>query len=119
VVPPLLDAFAAFRDRVRASARGKGTRAGSTLSYRVEIDESEHCGCAEVDAEALLKLSDGVRDEVLPKLGVRLEDKGATAPSVWKFDDPEAILRDTRLTKEVRACVRVLQVDSTNRSSVF
>ena len=28
---------------------------------------------------------DGVRDEALPNLGVRLEDKKKGEPSIWKF----------------------------------
>jgi len=58
---PILDALAAFRDDVRRAD----------------------------DLKAVLAKCDALRDDVLPDLGVRLEDKGSG--SVWKLDDPDAL----------------------------
>jgi cysteinyl-tRNA synthetase len=40
---------------------------------------------------ALLQLCDELRDEILPPLGVRIEDSGLTP---YKFDTPEAIMKE-------------------------
>eukprot|EP00899_Mesostigma_viride_P011633 jgi/Mesvir1/20470/Mv12360-RA.1 len=70
---PYLDAFASFRDAVRASARGVS---GEDLK------------------KDLLALCDRVRDETLVDLGVRLEDRTGQS-AVWKLDDP-VVLRKER-----------------------
>lgn len=75
---PVLDAFTDFRAQIRQSARD-----------RVPHDE-------------LLAQCDAVRDNVLPELGVRLEDKGQ-AGSVWKLDDPAVLIRER---DEKRAAAR-------------
>lgn len=73
VLSPVLDALVAFRDRVRAAAKAGGDGA----------------------ARAVLDACDEVRDMALPPLGVRLEDGGGPgAPSVWKLDDPAALLKE-------------------------
>jgi cysteinyl-tRNA synthetase len=64
---PVLDALMDFRSAVRDKARAK-------------------------DTTAVLQECDGFRDDVLPKLGIRLEDK--TGKSVWKLADPEELLRE-------------------------
>jgi len=75
VLAPVLDVIAAFRDDVRRAAR-----AG--------------------DAKAVLALCDKLRDDALPDLGVRLEDKAGA--SVWKLDDPATLRaeRDRKLADE-------------------
>jgi cysteinyl-tRNA synthetase len=65
----VMDAFSAFRDQIRASIK-----AGN-------------------DVKALLTLCDEVRDDILPALGIRLEDK-PDGKSVWKQDDPVELLRE-------------------------
>lgn len=42
---------------------------------------------------------DRVRDETLVALGVQLEDR-PDGPSVWKLDDPEALLAEQKAKKE-------------------
>merc|ERR1712037_183856 len=70
VVMPYLDALALFRDDVRLAARGIGG-----------------------DAVPILKKCDELRDDVLPLLGVRLEDK-ENEPTVIKLVDKEELLRE-------------------------
>ncbi|XP_025084999.1 cysteine--tRNA ligase, cytoplasmic-like [Pomacea canaliculata] len=65
---PYLSAFATFRDQVRQSAR-------------------------EQKATGILKLCDEVRDSILPKLGVRLEDVEGR-PSAIKLVDSETLMRE-------------------------
>merc|ERR1712037_893588 len=70
IVMPYLDALALFRDDVRLAARGIGG-----------------------DAASILKKCDELRDDVLPLLGVRLEDK-ENEPTVIKLVDKNELLRE-------------------------
>ncbi|ELT92901.1 hypothetical protein CAPTEDRAFT_218029 [Capitella teleta] len=76
-VMPYLDAFAKFRDDVRQVAR------------------QEKSG-------GILKLCDEVRDDVLPNLGVRLEDHEGQE-TVIKLVDRETLLRERQEKIEVQA----------------
>eukprot|EP00903_Cladosiphon_okamuranus_P021396 g19666.t1 len=67
VLGPALDVLSQFRDRVRA------------------------CGRAG-DGKGVLAACDHVRDELLPPVGVRLEDKGDQV--VWKLEDPAVLARE-------------------------
>jgi len=75
---PYLDTFRDFRHEVRGLMRGKDAAAASG---------------------AVLAACDKVRDETLPKLGVRLEDLG-DGSSRWKLDDPEVLLREMEERRE-------------------
>lgn len=78
VVGPVLDAFCEFRDSVRKTAR---------------TEKSE--GTREI-----LSLSDKVRDNVLPPLGVRLEDRGVGQASVWKLEDAATLVMELERKRE-------------------
>ncbi|GMH93982.1 hypothetical protein TL16_g12774 [Triparma laevis f. inornata] len=67
LLAPFLDAVLDFRSAIRSAARDK-------------------------DFSSLLKLCDGLRDDVLPGLGVQLEDKEGSK-GVWKLANPEDIKR--------------------------
>lgn len=87
---PILDAFAAFRDEVRA------------------------LGKARAEPKEVLSVCDRVRDETLVDLGVRLEDR-PDGKAVWKLDDP-AVLRSeqaerARLVAEAAAKKLREQID--------
>ena len=73
---PYLDVLTAFRESVRMSAISG-------------------------DTSAVLQAADHLRDNILPDLGVRMEDKGSgkDVVTVWKLEDPE-VLRRERLQKE-------------------
>lgn len=55
---------------------------------------------------AVMKASDQLRDDVLPFLGIQLEDRGKNEPAIWKFVDKETLLAerqakiDAKLKKE-------------------
>eukprot|EP00941_MAST-03F_sp_MAST-3F-sp1_P006481 g6481.t1 len=70
VIAPVLDSFVDFRDTVRSAARKK-------------LDHSE-----------FLNVCDSVRDDVMPNLGVRIEDRLDGSGSAWKLDDPEELKRE-------------------------
>lgn len=80
-VGPVLDAFAAYRDSVRRMSRAES----GELSKR------------------LLELSDSVRDDVLPPLGVRLEDRGEDQSSKWILEDSESLMLEIRRKKAAEA----------------
>ena len=73
VVMPYLNSLALFRDNVRKSAR-------------------------ELKAVDILKECDDLRDNVLPNLGVRLEDK-ENEPTVIKLVDKEELLKEKEALK--------------------
>lgn len=84
-----LDVLTSFRDNIRDIA----------LAALKKSSDAE-------TAQTLMTLCDTLRDEVLPPLGVRLEDRSGQG-SAWKLDDPEAIKRDIeqkiRIQKEKAA----------------
>jgi hypothetical protein len=41
-----------------------------------------------------MQLTDQLRDEILPHLGIRLEDRSKGQESIWKFDDKDLILKE-------------------------
>jgi cysteinyl-tRNA synthetase len=69
VLSPVLDAFTGFRDSVRGICRTENNATGRQI----------------------LDLSDKVRDQILPPLGVRLEDRGDES-SKWKLEDRETLM---------------------------
>ena len=66
IVAPILDAVQSFRSTVRGKARNN-------------------------DMAGVLKACDTFRDEQLPPLGIRFEDK-SDGNSIWKLDDPAVLL---------------------------
>ncbi|CAJ0959380.1 unnamed protein product, partial [Mesorhabditis belari] len=73
-VMPYLNVLSEFREEVRKIAKANGVH-------------------------DILKLSDKLRDEILPNLGVRLEDRGKE--TVIKLVDREALLKELEREKEV------------------
>ena len=50
----------------------------------------------------VLTICDKLRDEILPNLGVRIEDKGKGEKSVWKFFDKDEYLKEKQKEKELK-----------------
>jgi cysteinyl-tRNA synthetase len=77
---PLLDVLTTFRETVRLAAISG-------------------------DTKAVLGAADALRDNILPDLGVRMEDKGSGVDvvTVWKLDDPEVLLQERKLKEEAKA----------------
>jgi len=74
----ILDAFAKFRDQIRSVSQKKK------------------------DGD-ILKLCDSVRDDILPALGIQLEDK-KDGGSTWKLDNPQELLKLKEEKKTKRNC---------------
>lgn len=74
IVSPYVGVLRDFRDEVRTAARAK-------------------------DTGLILQKCDEIRDDILPNLGVRLEDKGA-GKAIWKFDDKEKLLEEKKKREE-------------------
>lgn len=67
-ITPLMNALSLYRDQVKATA-DKGPK-------------------------EIYILNDKFRDEVLPDLGIKLEDRKPGEPSIWKFVDKETLLKE-------------------------
>lgn len=85
VVAPILDAFSTFRDAIRQAAR-------------TDISSAA--------AKSILRLCDSVRDDDLPPLGVRLEDRGNDQAAVWKLEDPETLKMEIERKREAERAKR-------------
>jgi cysteinyl-tRNA synthetase len=77
VLSPILDSLMSFRSSVREMARSN-------------------------DIKGVLDQCDTFRDDALPPLGIRLEDKTA-GNSVWKLDDPEVLMKEREICKAEKA----------------
>jgi|TARA_B110001469_G_scaffold72638_1_gene68969 hypothetical protein len=84
----LAEALGAFRDQVRRGAIEDQKRA------RQPPAEGE---ATEPLPEELLRLCDALRDEVLPSLGVRLEDRSKGAAAQLTLDDPDIVMAEVHL----------------------
>lgn len=87
ILAPILDAFVDFRHQVRSATIAK-------------------------DMSAIMQLADALRDDILPDLGIRLEDKGTGSnggiSSTWKMEDPE-VLKKEKALKEAAKELKELQ----------
>ena len=74
-ITPVMNALSNFRDQVKRRAN-EGPK-------------------------AMFQLSDEIRDDVLPFMGIRLEDRKQDQPAVWKFADKNELLaeRQAKLDK--------------------
>eukprot|EP01027_Heterolobosea_sp_BB2_P020529 GEZU01029287.1.p1 GENE.GEZU01029287.1~~GEZU01029287.1.p1 ORF type:complete len:781 (+),score=306.65 GEZU01029287.1:102-2444(+) len=78
ILAPVLNAFTDYRAKIRQAAKEK----------------KEH--------SVFLSLSDQVRDDIMPELGVRFEDEGEFP---WKLDSPEQLIKERDEKK--RAAARI------------
>jgi len=68
IITPLMNALTKYRDQIKKNAN--------------------------TDAKTLFKISDELRDDILPYLGIRLEDKGKDQDSIWKYEDKEKLIKE-------------------------
>jgi len=57
--------------------------------YRDQVKEKANDGGKE-----LFKLSDELRDDILPYLGIRLEDRGKGQDAIWKLEDKDTLIKE-------------------------
>jgi cysteinyl-tRNA synthetase len=74
-ISPFVDIISKFRDSIKSAAADK-------------------------DHVKVLKACDELRDEILPDLGVKLEDRGKGNPSVWKIYENDELLKEIQREKE-------------------
>lgn len=69
------------------------------LKFRDDVKANSNEGKKE-----LFRLTDELRDDILPYLGIRLEDKGNN-PSIWKYEDPNKLIkeRENKIAKKAEA----------------
>jgi cysteinyl-tRNA synthetase len=84
------------------------------LDVLTKFRESVRVAAISGDTAAVLRLADALRDDVLPDLGVRMEDKGSGADvvSVWKLDDPEVLRKEKALKIEAKAAKEAQRVEA-------
>jgi cysteinyl-tRNA synthetase len=80
-ITPYIQALSTFRDNIKMAA----------------VDE---------DVLKIFKLCDELRDDVLPYLGIKIEDKGKGQPSIWKFYDKETYIKELQRQKELTEITR-------------
>lgn len=68
-IAPLMNVLSKFRDQIKEKASGES-------------------------AGTLFKLCDELRDDILPHLGVRLEDRAKGQEAIWKYEDKEVLLKE-------------------------
>ena len=81
-VMPALEALGQFRKEVRQEAR-------------------------KLNAVRVLELCDQIRDDVLPELSVRLEDRGEDEPPSIKIESREALLKEREAKKQAEEAKRI------------
>jgi cysteinyl-tRNA synthetase len=82
----------------------EGKTEESTISPFAEViskfRDSVKLAAVEKDHVKVLKACDELRDEILPHLGVKLEDRGKGNPSVWKIYDKDELIKEIQREKE-------------------
>ena len=78
------------------SGAGAEPYVGAMVSFRESVRnaalEAAKGGDAKAAIDSILKICDGLRDNELPKLGVRLEDR--PTGTMWNLEDPEVMMRE-------------------------
>lgn len=91
-----------------AGAEGGGSLEATLTPYLnilTEFREAVRVAAIAKDNRAVLEAADRLRDLVLPKVGVRMEDKGSGAETVtvWKLDDPEVLKKEAAQKEALKA----------------
>ena len=75
------------------------------LNVLTKFRETVRVSAIAEDCKAILTAADALRDDILPDLGVRMEDKGSgkDVVTVWKLDDPEAMRKERALKLQLAA----------------
>jgi cysteinyl-tRNA synthetase len=68
VITPLMNALSKFRDTVKAQA--------------------------DLGPKELFRLCDELRDDILPHLSIRLEDRAKGQEAIWKYEDKAVLLKE-------------------------
>ena len=61
------------------------------------------------DTKKVLNICDNLRDNILPYLGVKIEDKGKGEPSIWKFYDKDEFIKEKENQKKLKEAQKALK----------
>lgn len=96
---------------------------GAMVSFRENVRNAALAAAKGGDTEAaiqsILRICDGLRDETLPTLGVRLEDR--PAGTMWNLEDPAVMLKEMaeKAAKEKEAQIGKLEKQLVARTKEF
>jgi cysteinyl-tRNA synthetase len=114
-IAPIMDLLAKARDQLKDRASegpavitqictehlqqitdaAKGSKSEDVQQMlKVATDFLGQAGIQDGGVKALFQLCDDLRDDVLPHLGVRLEDRAKGQPALWKYEDREVLLKE-------------------------
>lgn len=118
----VLDALTAFRDAVKAAARGgvrEGLvvvtcRCGCCVLCVVCTRSAARYACTQGDPKTMLSLCDELRDQRLVPLGVQLEDR-ADGSASWKLEDPAALAAAVAARSREAGAARLKKVQAAVR----
>ena len=69
-------------------------------------DTIKNAAAVDKDLTKILKLCDELRDDVLPYLGIKIEDKGKGNPAIWKFYDKDTYIKEIQRQKELAESIK-------------
>ena len=85
ILAPFIDALAQFRDEIKTVC------------------------IVDKDTKKVLNICDNLRDNILPYLGVKIEDKGKGEPSIWKFYDKDEFIKEKENQKKLKEAQKALK----------
>jgi cysteinyl-tRNA synthetase len=62
----------------------------SLVKFRSDIKDNAASG----GAKEMFKLSDELRDDILPYIGIRLEDRSKGQESIWMYENAETLIKE-------------------------
>ena len=96
-VDPMIDTLVAFRESVRNEA---------LAAVKASKDDPEAASKA---LQSILQTCDALRDESMPKLGVRLEDR--TGGTRWNREDPAVMMKELAEKKAGEAAAKKVKLE--------
>ena len=85
ILTPFIDVIAKFRDEIKNSC----------------INDK--------DTKKILNICDNLRDNILPYLGVKIEDKGKNEHSIWKFYDKDEFIKEKENQKKIKESQKAIK----------
>ena len=88
----ILKAFGIYEEDDMPAEKGQDTITplmNALAKYRDQVKEN-----AKEGPKALFEISDKLRDDILPFMGIALEDRKPGEPSVWNLAEAEELLRE-------------------------
>ena len=89
------------------------------LDVLTSFRESVRIAAISGNMKAVLSAADNLRDNILPDLGVRMEDKGSgnEVVTVWKLDDPEVLKKEKLLKEEAKRAKELAKLEQQKKEA--